>query len=667
MITQHFKGSGHKIFSSFERQFAALMKLIIPLLFIFLSLTQAKAQYPKLLIQLKDKGNNTFSLSNASQFLSPRAIQRRTRLNIPIDSADLPVTPRYIDSIRLAGNVTVLSTSKWLNQVLIQSTDQTAISKIQSLPFVRLVQSIGLRTINNAIVERFKEDVIPLEPSVQTNHQRTAADYYDYGNSYNQVHIHEGEFLHNKGYRGENMQIAVLDAGFLQYKTITAFDSIRINAQVLGERDFVAFDNSVNEDDSHGMYCLSILSANWRGRMVGTAPKSKYWLVRTENAGTEYPVEEHNWVAGAEFADSTGCDMISSSLGYYNFDDPSFNHTYNDFYKNTTMVSRGASIAAKKGMIVMNSAGNEGGNNWKYIIYPADADSVCTVGAVNSSGVIAGFSSYGYPGKVKPNIVSVGQGTVIAGLNNQPSSGSGTSFSNPNVAGLIACLWQAFPNVSNMKILDAVYRSSDKYNAPDNRYGFGIPNFRTAYQLLRKDQNTLLYGNQTLFATPDPFTAQIDVTYIAQTNGSAKLELLNSTGQIIASQNFTVEKEEVYKYTFNNLSAALPGTYTVKYTDSSTTRSVTIQKNSLAIDWLVALPNPFQNSLSVSLRAPETGQADLRLMDAKGSIIETISLQVNEGETKNISFTKVRQLARGAYFVQYFSKGVKRTIKLVKM
>ncbi len=315
----------------------------------------------------------------------------------------------------------------------------------------------------------------------------------------------------------------------------------------------------------------------------------------------------------------------------------------------------------------MNSAGNEGGVNWRYIIFPADADSVCAVGAVNSSGVIAGFSSYGYPGKVKPNIVSVGQGTVIAGLNNQPSSGNGTSFSNPNVAGLIACLWQAFPNVSNMKILDAVYRSSDKYNAPDNRYGFGIPNFRTAYQLLRKDQNTLLYGNQTLFATPDPFTAQIDVTYIAQTNGSAKLELLNSTGQIIASQNFTVEKEEVYKYTFNNLSGALPGTYTVKYTDSSTARSVTVQKNSLAIDWLVALPNPFQNSLSVSLRAPETGQADLRLMDAKGSIIETISLQVNEGETKNISFTKVRQLARGAYFVQYFSKGVKRTIKLVKM
>jgi serine protease AprX len=645
----------------------SLMKLIIPLLFIVILLTEAKAQYPKLIVQLKDKANNTFSLNNASQFLSARAIQRRTRYNIPIDSADLPVTQRYIDSLRLAGNVTVLSTSKWLNQVLLQSTDQNAINKIRSFPFVRLVQSIGLRTTDNPVIEKFKEEVKPLERSIQISQQKIAADYYDYGNSFAQVHIHEGEFLHNKGYRGENMQITILDAGFLQYKTITAFDSIRINGQVLGERDFVAFDNSVNEDDSHGMYCLSILSANWPGKMVGTAPKSKYWLVRTENAATEYPIEEHNWVAGAEFADSTGSDMISSSLGYSEFDDPSFNHTYNDFYKNTTMVSRGATIAAKKGMIVMNSAGNEGGNNWKYIIFPADADSVCAVGAVNASGVIAGFSSYGYPGKVKPNIVSVGSGTVIAGLNNQPSSGNGTSFSNPNVAGLVACLWQAFPNFNNMKILDAVYRSSDRYNTPDNRYGFGIPNFRTAFQLLKKDQNIALYGNQTLFAAPDPFTSQIDVTYIGQTTGSAKLEFLNSASQIVGTQNLTVEKEEVYKYTFSNLNILPPGNYTIKYTDSLSTKSITVQKISLVKDWLVALPNPFQNNLSVYLKAPATGQADVRLVDAKGSIIETMTLQVNENEIRNISFTKVRQLTRGVYFVEYMSKGVKRTIKLVKL
>jgi hypothetical protein len=643
------------------------MKNTLLFIFTFLILIQAQAQYPKLIVQLTDKANNTFALSNASQFLSPRAIQRRTRHNIPIDSADLPVTPLYIDNIRATGNVTILSTSKWLNQVLIQTTDQNALNKIRSLPFIKSLQGIGYRINNNVEYEKFKEEVKPLVQTSANSQLRIAADYYNYGNSYNQVHIHEGEFLHNKGYRGENIQIAVMDAGFLQYKTITAFDSIRMNGQVLGERDFVAYDNTVNEDDSHGMYCLSILSANWPGRMVGTAPKSNYWLIRTENAAGEYPIEEHNWVVGAEFADSTGSDMISSSLGYSDFDDPSFNHSYNDFYKNSTMVTRGATIAAKKGMIVMNSAGNEGGNNWKYIIFPSDADSVCAVGAVDASGNIASFSSYGYPGKVKPNIVSVGAGTVIAGLNNQAQRGNGTSFSNPNIAGLVACLWQAFPNFNNTKILDAVYKSSNRYNNPDNRFGFGIPNLKRAYQLLKKDQNTALYGNETLFATPNPFTVQIDVTFIGQSTGNAKLDLLNASGQVVATQSFSIEKEEIYSYSFSNLNTLAGGVYKVRYTDSLTTKAIALQKDLLNRDWLIASPNPFQNNLSVYFKAAATEQVNLRLVDAKGRVIEIISLQVNENDSRNISFSKVKHIARGVYFIQYISKAQKRTIKVVKL
>lgn len=187
----------------------------------------------------------------------------------------------------------------------------------------------------------------------------------------------------------------------------------------------------------------------------------------------------------AEFADSAGTDLISSSLGYMQFDDPQFDHTYNDFYKNTTMISRAATFAAKKGIIVTNSAGNEGSNSWKYILFPADDDSVCSVAATDVNGNIAGFSSYGYPGKIKPNIASVGSGTILYasyGL----TSGSGTSFSNPNINGLIACLWQAFPEFNNMTILQAVYRSSDRFKTPDNRYGYGIPNMQKAYNLLMK-------------------------------------------------------------------------------------------------------------------------------------------------------------------------------------
>jgi len=228
-------------------------------------------------------------------------------------------------------------------------------------------------------------------------------------------------------------------------------------------------------------------------RQIFRAP---WWALRrtllfgcfaAKNSASEYPVEEHNWVVAAEFADSAGADMISSSVGYNQFDEAAFNHTYNNFYTNSTMVSLGATFAARKGMLVTNSAGNEGNNSWKYLIFPADADSVCAIGAVNNAGQIASFSSYGYRGKIKPNVVSVGAGTVVFGTNNIPVSGNGTSFSNPNLNGLIACLWQAFPEYNNMNILDAVYKSADKYTVPDNRFGYGIPNMRKAWLYLKKN------------------------------------------------------------------------------------------------------------------------------------------------------------------------------------
>ncbi|MGI8635342.1 MAG: S8 family serine peptidase, partial [Segetibacter sp.] len=448
-----------------------------------------------------------------------------------------------------------------------------------------------------------------------------------------------------KGFHGEAMQIAVLDAGFQQYKSITAFDSIRMNGQILGERDFVTYDNSVNEDDSHGMQCLSILSANWPGKMVGTAPKANYWLIRTENAASEYPIEEYNWLVGAEFADSTGCDLISTSLGYNTFDDPAFNHSYADIYKNTTTISQGASLAARKGMIVSVSAGNEGNDPWKYLTFPADADSVCSVGAVNRSGLIAGFSSYGYPGKVKPDIVSVGVATVIAGLNDQPVTGNGTSFANPNVAGLIACLWQAFPKFSNIKILEAVYKSSDKFNNPDNRYGYGIPNFRVAYQLLKHDENIRLYGDDWLFATPNPFTADIAVRSIGRIDGNVTISLLNAAGQVVASQAFLSEKEEVSDHTFSSLGNLPAGLYSIRYTDGTNTRTIIIQKGNLfAKDWLVAQPNPFSNDITVYIKGQETGEVLLRLIDTKGSVVAVVHAQVIQNETYTAHFNFVNKL-----------------------
>ena len=644
------------------------MKILLTACFIVLNAT-GFAQYPKLIVQFKYKAGSGFSLANANQYLSPRALLRRSKQNIIIDSTDLPVNQNFIDSVRLAGVVEIISQSKWLNQVLIKTTDQAALAKINSFHFVKQVQGVGFRPSMPqpvAVDKHIKEkSLVPINPNFLP---RQMGDVLSYGNSYNQVHIHEGEFLHNKGYRGQGIQIAVLDGGFNRFKSNTAFDSIRLNNQVLAERDFVAFDNSVNEDDQHGANCLSIMSANWPGKMVGTAPAASYYLVRTENVASEYPIEEHNWVVGAEFADSSGADMISSSLGYTEFDAPDFNHSYSDFYKNSTLVSRGATSAAKKGMIVMNSAGNEGNSSWKYIGFPSDGDSVCAVGAVNNAGIIASFSSFGYPGKVKPNIVSVGAGTVIAGGNNQPVTGNGTSYSNPNVAGLIACLWQAFPTFNNMQILDAVYKSSDRYTMPTDRYGYGLPNFKTAYRLLKHQLNMATYGANWLVANPNPFTNQITGTFVAQVNGNARVELINASGKVIFTKPFFTEIEEVYKFSFEALNALPGGTYQVKYIDSLSSKMVQLEKQLLpGQDWISVSPGTlFTNNLSVTFTAPETGNAAFRLLGINGSKLAEKQMTTSVGQTQQFNFTTT-SFAKGVYFLQYLSKTQKRIVRLLKL
>ena len=249
----------------------------------------------------------------------------------------------------------------------------------------------------------------------------------NYGNSFGQIHIHEGEFLHNKGYTGAGIEMAVMDAGFLSYKTNPAFDSVRSQGRILGTWDYVVNEESVNEDHDHGAACFSIIAANRPGFIVGSAPHAKFWLFRTEDAATEMPVEEQNWIAAAEFADSAGVQMFSTSLGYNDFDDPSLNYSYAQRDGNTSMITRAADLAAKKGILVMNSAGNYGNHpdDSKFVLVPADGDSVIAVGATDVNGNFASFSSRGPngAGKRKPNIVSVGLGTVFAPPSGNPECG----------------------------------------------------------------------------------------------------------------------------------------------------------------------------------------------------------------------------------------------------
>jgi serine protease AprX len=454
--------------------------LIIVLLF---CCNIAQAQFSKYLVRLKNKTGTPFTINNPIQFLTQKAIDRRIRYSIPLDATDLPIPPKYIDSIRLAGNVTIIHSSKWLNQVCIATNDAAALAKINGFDFVISTSGIVDRVANSSTAVNKKLAMSSSTAEIPTSINNTA-DVFNYGQSYNQIHLHNADFLHNYGFRGEGMQMTVFDGGFFRYLTLPTFDSVRLNNQILGTWDFVTNDNSVNEDDAHGMKCFSTIAANLPGSFVGSSPAAKFYLYRTEDVATEYPIEEHNWAVAAERADSLGVDVFTTSLGYTTFDNALFNYTYADMTGNKTMMARAANFAAKKGILVVAAAGNDGNNAWRYVATQGDADSTLTIGAVNIAKQVAGFSSYGpnSDGQIKPDVAAVGSNAVVASSNTGlPVFGSGTSFATPIMAGIATCLWQAFPELNNLQIIQALRSSSDRFTNPDDRTGYGIPDIKKAF------------------------------------------------------------------------------------------------------------------------------------------------------------------------------------------
>ena len=481
-----------------------MMKKLFSLLIIsFLVINESHAQFTRYIVRLKNKGATTFTIADPSAYLSARAITRRTKYNIAIDSTDLPVPSSYVTQIRNTPNVTVLNVSKWVNAVTIQTADPNAITSINALPFVQNTLAIAAR-IHNGNGNKYEEEDVT-DPPVTARTEDIESDFFNYGaSSFNEIHLHKGEFLHNIGLRGQGMLVSVLDGGFFNYTTLKAFDSANLNGQIISTWDFVNREVSVTEDNSHGMMCLSTIVANIPGQFIGKAPKASFHLFRTEDVNSEYPIEEFNWVCGAERADSTGSDIISSSLGYNTFDNAAFNHTYAQMNGNTTMCTMGADLAAKKGLIVFNANGNEGTNSWHFLIAPADGDSVVAVGAVSSSGSVGSFSSYGpsADGRIKPDVASIGVNALVQATNNTVGTSNGTSFATPNMAGLGTCLWQGFPEFNNMRIIRALKEAGSTFNAPNDRIGYGIPDMKAAF-------SSLLIEFATSASTIDTCTATI--------------------------------------------------------------------------------------------------------------------------------------------------------------
>lgn len=544
------------------------------------------AQFTKYIVRFKDKNGTPFSINDPSKFLSPKAIERRARQNIAIDESDLPLVPAYLDSIKSVSNVTIIDVSKWFNQVCIATTDSTALSKINRFSFVlktepvkRLINpNLAGRNQSLALVkkDKFNEQIkgitSPQSPPVPGN-------YYSYGDAYDQIHIHNGEYLHNQGFRGQGMLIAILDAGFYHYKSLPAFDSVNINNQVIDTYDFVANEASVDEDFYHGMMCFSIIAGNIPGQLVGSCPDAKFLLYRSEDVASESPVEEQYWIAAAERADSAGADIISTSLGYNLFDNPVFDYSYADLNGHTTLIAKAATLAARKGMIVLAAAGNEGDNSWHYIITPADADSIISVGAVDRSGIVAGFSSYGpsSDGRVKPTVASVGSGTALSSTTGPIQVGYGTSFATPNLAGLVTCLWQAFPEFNNMQIIEAVIKSSSIYNNPNDRIGYGIPDFKKAFDDLSQQRASRdvagILENRIIKVFPNPFKDKFTVAIKPQTTSTATFKLFDAAGKLYFSKQVNLQEAVIQTINFDQMQALQKGLYILKFNDGKNKRS----------------------------------------------------------------------------------------------
>lgn len=465
---------------------------MVMLTVLFLSAQEAPDTY---WVKLKDKKGTPYQITNPEAFLSQRSIDRRIRQRIPIDETDLPVSPAYLAGLRDLG-LEVVHSSKWLNGTTVRTADTSVVRKVAALAFVESIELTKPGNVLKSAHQKLREP-------------ETRADIPParYGKAYNQLKQLNGQYLHNLGYRGKGIYIALLDAGFWHVNEIAAFDSLRNSGRIMGTRDFVDPDSDFYNQHSHGMSVLSTMGGNIPGKLTGTSPEASYFLFRSEDDFSEYLVEEDNWVAAAELADSLGVDVINSSLGYSEFEDPRMNHSFADMNGVKTRVTKGANMAFEKGILVFASAGNEGNNSWRRIISPSDGENVLAVAAVDTLGNRASFSSVGpaYGGAIKPNVAALGRLTYLVTSNGALGYSNGTSFSSPVLAGMGACLLQAHPQATAKQVKEAIEQSGSKYLTPDSLIGYGIPDFQKAHLILKSMEEQTPQTDATWSLWPNPF------------------------------------------------------------------------------------------------------------------------------------------------------------------
>lgn len=530
----------------------------------FLFWMDGAAQNEKYWVKFTDKANTHYSVDKPEEFLSTRSIERRQKQGIAIDSTDFPVNKVYLDSITQTG-AKVLCTSKWLNAATIETSDASVVELISAFSFVDTLMLSWVAPI-------LKSANLKLESPHKSIDDETPIEY---GFSYTQIAMHQGDLMHENGFTGNGQLIAILDAGFMNADTVSSLKHLFDEGRILGAHDFVDPQNNVYNEHAHGMEVLSTMGAYEPGILVGTAFDASFFLIRTEDVNSEQPVELDYWVAGAEFADSIGADLINSSLGYYAWDLPFTDNTYEDMDGKTLRASIGASFAAKKGIIITSSAGNEGNDTYGKLVSPSDAPGVVCVGSVDKDSTYTSFSSRGFSSdeRVKPNLVANGRNAVVQLPDGKFSYVNGTSFSSPITCGLLAILWQALPGFSATEIIDLAQKNAHLYENPDMYYGYGIPNIYEAYTKVTGVTDSLL-GQFLVY--PNPFKNSIKIILPENENANENISLAvySISGQIIMLEN-----NIAYQAMFNLDTSTLPqGMYILKLNFSNSSYSQLISK-----------------------------------------------------------------------------------------
>ncbi|RDB05948.1 S8 family serine peptidase [Runella aurantiaca] len=537
----------------------------------YLLMSAAQAQQAKYLVLLKDKTGTTFTLTKPEAFLSQRAIERRLRQNIPVSTRDLPVSASYVAQIRQTG-AKIWYTSRWLNAVLVEA-NAAQLTAIRALPFVSGLE-FGRALINARL---------SAENQTTTTHQKFGQESLDYGSSQNQIEMLGVHTMHDRGYSGAGMLVAILDGGFRNSNTNPALKPIFDDKRVVATYDFVAKETSVYEDDSHGNNVFSIMASYLPGSLIGPAYSASYVLLRSEDAASESHLEEANWLFAAEYADSLGVDVINTSLGYTEFDNPADNYTYADMNGRNALVTRAADWAAGVGMVVVASAGNEGSSPWKYIGAPSDGDSVLAIGAVNSLKGLAAFSSLGpsADGRVKPDVSARGQATTLSNQSGTVTAGNGTSYSAPLIAGLVTAFWQSQPYLTAMQVVDCIRRAGDRFSAPTPQFGYGIPTFESAVQVAKERYPVTAIADWIkpvdahIYPNPLGASSEVNIYWGALYAGkNVSVQLLDAAGRVVYQQ-LVLANEATAKITFPPLAN---GAYFLKMNDNQRERVLKVIK-----------------------------------------------------------------------------------------